>query len=62
MTYYIYRYMWLIENINELSQTYQKVVVSIGRVNDLLENRLYKDEKFGNKSIKNISISIRWNI
>ena len=55
MTYYIYRYMWLIENLNELSQTYQKVVVSIGRVNDLLENRLYKDEQFGNNSIKNIS-------
>ena len=55
MTYYIYRYMWLIENLNELSQTYQKVVVSIGRVNDLLENRLYKDEQFGNNNIKNIS-------
>lgn len=24
MTYYVYRYMWLIENINELTQTYQK--------------------------------------
>lgn len=54
MTYYVYRYMWLIENINDLTQTYQKVVVSIGRVNELLENRLYEDEKFGTKKIKNI--------
>ena len=42
MTYYIYRYMWLIENINTLTQTYQKLVVSLSRVNEILENRLYK--------------------
>ena len=47
MTYYVYRYMWLIENLNDLTQTYQKTVVSIGRVNDIIENRLYEDEKFG---------------
>lgn len=47
MTYYVYRYMWLIENFNNLTQTYQKLVVSLGRVNEILENRLYEDEKFG---------------
>ena len=51
MTYYVYRYMWLIENINDLTQTYQKVVVSITRVNEILENKLYEDEKFGKKEI-----------
>ncbi len=51
MTYYVYRYMWLIENINELSQTYQKVIVSIGRVNEILENKLSSDEQFGTKEI-----------
>ena len=54
MTYYVYRYMWLIENINDLSQTYQKVSVSIERVNELLENTLYNDVEFGDKTIKNI--------
>ncbi len=54
MTYYIYRYMWLIENINDLTQVYQKVVVSITRVNEILENKLYQDECFGNKNISNI--------
>lgn len=54
MTYYVYRYMWLIENLNDLTQTYQKTVVSIGRVNDILENRLYEDESFGNKHPKDI--------
>ena len=53
MTYYIYRYMWLIENINDLTQTYQRVVVSVGRVNEILENKLYKDEKFGDRDINN---------
>ena len=52
MTYYIYRYMWLIENFNNLTQTYQKLVVSLGRVNEILENRLYEDEKFGEKKVK----------
>ena len=54
MTYYIYRYLWLIENINDLTQTYQKVVVSIGRVNEILENKLYEDEKFGERKLKNV--------
>ena len=54
MTYYIYRYMWLIENINDLTQTYQKLVVSIGRVNEILENKLYQDESFGTKKIKDL--------
>ena len=54
MTYYVYRYMWLIDEINDLSQTYQKVIVSLGRVNEILENRLYKDEYFGTKTIDNL--------
>ena len=52
MTYYIYRYMWLIDNINSLTQTYQKLVVSLARVNEILENRLYEDEWFGEKTLE----------
>ena len=67
MTYYVYRYMWLIENINDLTQTYQKVIVSITteerkglmnvatRVNEILENRMYKDEQFGEKTLNQIN-------
>lgn len=54
MTYYIYRYMYLIENINEFSQSYQKVLVSITRVNDLLEDRISVPEKFGNKELNDV--------
>lgn len=53
MTYYIYRYMWLIENINDLTLTYQKLVVSISRVNEILENKLFDDDKFGDNVINN---------
>ena len=51
MTYYVYRYMWLIENINDLTQTYQKLIVSLSRVNEILQNRLYNDETFGNTKL-----------
>ena len=53
MTYYVYRYAWLIENFNNLTQTNQKLVVALSRVNEILENRLHEDEKFGTKAIKN---------
>ena len=39
------------ENINDLTQTYQKLVVSLGRVNEILENRLYADDLYGSKEI-----------
>ncbi len=55
MTYYIYRYTWLITNINDLVQNYQKVNVSLERVNEILENRLYKDEDYGNIKLKNVN-------
>ena len=44
------------ENINDLTQVYQKVVVSITRVNELLQNKLYQDESFGNKKNNNIKL------
>ena len=54
MTYYVYRYMWLIENLNDFTQTYQKTIVSITRVNEILANKLYEDEKFGNEKIEDV--------
>ena len=58
MTYYVYRYIWLIENLNDLTQTYQKVIVSITRVNEILENKLYEDEVFGDKKISKVKGNI----
>lgn len=48
MTYYIYRYTWLIEIISDFSKTYQQLVVSLKRIEEILENELYEDTQFGN--------------
>ena len=52
MTYYVYRFTWLIENVTSFSKIYNQVVVSLQRVNEILENKLYKDVKYGDKEIK----------
>ena len=51
MTYYVYRYTWLVQNLSRFSKTYQKAKVAIGRINEILNNDLYDDEKFGNKEL-----------
>ena len=53
MTYYVYRYTWLMEEINDFTIEYQKLNVALGRVNELLENRLYEDVKYGKENLKN---------
>lgn len=54
MTYYVYRYMWLIENLNSFTENYQKLSVSLGRINEILENRLYKDVSYGTVNLKDV--------
>ena len=54
MTYYIYRYMYMIDNIADLNQTYQKVTVALGRINEIVLNRKFEDEKYGNVSLKHV--------
>ena len=52
LTYYVYRFTWLIENITSFSKIYNQVVVSLQRVNEILENKLYKDVKYGDKELE----------
>ena len=54
MTYYVYRYMYLIDNLSDLSITYQKVTVSLSRINEIILNRKFEDEKFGNETLKRV--------
>ena len=54
MTYYIYRYTWLIEELSDFTIEYQKLTVALGRVNEILENRLYADVNYGFKNPKNL--------
>lgn len=54
MTYYVYRFMNTIELMMNLSTSIQKMKVSIERLSEILDNKLYKDEKFGIVSKTNI--------
>ena len=60
MTYYIYRYMWFIECLNDFTQTYQKISVSLDRVNEILENKKYNDVVFGKTNLENIKGKIEF--
>lgn len=64
MTYYLYRYMNVASQLSDTVPNYQKVLVSIRRINELLQNKIYPDEKFGqyndtnfkgNVSFKNVT-------
>lgn len=49
------RYIWriddVVESLSEFGINFNKVAVSLKRIDEILNNRLYKDEKFGNKEI-----------
>ena len=51
MTYYVYRYTWLVQNLARFSKIWQRAKVAMGRINEILGNDLYEDEKFGKKEL-----------
>ncbi len=52
MTYYLYRYMNIAMQFSDIMPNYQKVLVAIKRINELIQNKLYPDEQFGNHKNK----------
>lgn len=54
MTYYIYRFMGTIEQIMNLSTSFEKMKVSLERINEILDNKLYQDEYYGKINKKDI--------
>ena len=52
MNTYIWRIDEVVESISDFGVNYNKVTVSLKRIDEIVNNRLYKDEQFGNKSIK----------
>lgn len=54
MTYYVYRYMWIVESYSSFITIYQKVIVAMERIDEVLGNKLYEDEKYGNVNPDNI--------
>ena len=57
----IWRFDGVIENLSNFGINYNKVVVSLKRIDELVNNRLYKDEKFGTKEINDDKIKIIFN-
>ncbi|MBQ6546706.1 MAG: ABC transporter ATP-binding protein [Bacilli bacterium] len=51
---YIWRIDEVVESIGDFGIDYNKVTVSLNRIDELINNKLYEDEKFGKKNIKNI--------
>lgn len=60
MTYYIYRFMYVISSFSEFATCYQKVVVAMERIKEILDNKLYQDEKYGTKHLKEVNGEIKF--
>lgn len=54
MTWYIYKYIWLIDNLTGMNRMYQKLFISLRRINEIINNKLYDDDKFGDVSLNNV--------
>ena len=65
---YIWRIDEVVESISDFGVNYNKVKVSLRRINEILNNKLYEDEKYGQKNLneangviefKNVKFSYR---
>ena len=52
MTWYIYKFTWLIDNLTGMNRMYQRLFVSLRRINEIVDNSLYEDDKFGNINVR----------
>ncbi len=55
---YIWRIDDVVESLSEFGVCYNKVMVSLSRIDEILNNKLYEDEKYGNKIIKDKKVKI----
>ena len=57
---YIWRIDEVVESLSEFGVCFNKVTVSLKRIDEILNNRLYNDEKFGNKVINDEKCEIEF--
>ena len=50
---YIWRIDEVVERISDFGVNYNKVTVSLNRIDEIVNNKLYDDEKFGTKELNN---------
>lgn len=55
ITYYLYKFMNTIDWMMNFSTSFQKMKVSVERIDEILNNRLYEDEHFGTVKKTNIN-------
>lgn len=53
MEMYIWRIDEVVESISEFGVSYNKVTVSLKRIDEIINNRLYEDEHFGEETLVN---------
>lgn len=51
---YIWRIDDVVESLSDFGINYNKVSVSLKRIDEIVNNRLYEDEKFGDKKLENV--------
>lgn len=51
---YIWRIDEVVESLSDFGVNYNKVKVSLNRIDEIINNKLYKDEKYGKENIKNL--------
>ncbi len=51
---YIWRIDEVVESISDFGVSYNKVKVSLKRIDEIVNNKIYDDEHFGNKELKNV--------
>lgn len=57
---YIWRIADVVESLSDFGINYNKVSVSLKRIDEIINNKLYKDEKFGHKTLNNIKGKIEF--
>ncbi len=57
---YIWRIDEVVESISDFGVNYNKITVSLKRISELINNKLYDDEKFGNIALDNVKGNIKF--
>lgn len=57
---YIWRIDEVVESISDFGVNYNKITVSLKRINELINNKLYDDEKFGSITLDNVKGNIKF--
>ena len=58
METYIFRISYVVESLSNFGVNYNKVIVSLSRMDEILHNKLYHDIEYGDKDLKQVSGNI----